>query len=372
MGQVEDEYASLFVQWKRLDRAANAYDRLHDETLTFVEGGGATPDFFDRLNTATGGLFAETIEDLQTLKGLPAEGGEGGQGILMGLTVLAKRQRDAADALLEPLFFASEIDSSGRFARDFGEGRAELLGRTVPGVGGTGGTDKPFTWQVLPGGMVIRHNKATGQSEIILEGSVAGPADTIMQRDNGDLVAISASGAARVLVAGFGFAQIDPERAFALEAQKTDVAFRSLELQSRSQEIQALGQDMANGILLGRLEVDVATFGLIRMNSALDVRREERNVALKFAVTSTSIRTLPDGTRVLRSPLAEATARTLGLPEGALDLPVGTVNPEASAQALLDATQLDSPIPDLEAQAAATAAATAALITAPLQGAPSV
>ncbi len=364
------EYDRLKNDWQQFDSAARLYGHLHTETIRFASGGGKTPDFFQRLTTATGTDFTNIlgeIEELQGVASLAGGEGEGASVILSVLERLQKSQRAQADALLPRLFAASEAETipgmEPRFAREFGEGTALLISREAPDAA------EPFEYKAV-GGVLLRLDK-TGQTPPIIIGdfSVA-PADTVMQRDNGDLVAISSSGRIRVLQEGFGFSQIDPERLFALEAQQTDVAFMGLELTARGQEIQALGQDMANRILLGRMEIEEATFRLNRVNSAFDVRRLERDVALKFAITQTSIRTLPSGERVFRSPLAEATARVLGLPENALDLPVGVVNPEASAQALLDATQLDSPIPDLEAQADATAAATQALLAAPLQGAP--
>ncbi len=369
-------YAILKAEYAAHLDNAQVYRDLAADTRRFIQGTFETEDapaFLVRLRAAVGtDLAAIVAASLDPGGDAPiTPKGEAGGSVLGRLQDLETGEIQLA-ADLEPKLFDASFE--GEFLRDFGPRRtARFTGEFPVQPGST--EPQAFRVTQLDDGTVIRTDQISG--EVTVVGSfpkpVAGPPPQIMQRDNGDLVSIDTlTGRATLLQKGFGFAQIDPERTFALEAQRTDVAFKGLELQARGLQVQALGQDFANRIALGRMEYEEAQLNLNRINSAFEVRRQERDVALKFAIASTSIRTLPDGTRVFRSPLAEATARTLGLPEGSLDLPVGVVNPEASAQALLDATQFDSPIPDLQAQADATAAATQALLAAPLQGAPNV
>ncbi len=367
-------YAVLKAQYDTHILNAQVYRGLASDTRKFIQGtfdNEEAPAFLVRLRAAVGtDLAAIVAASLDPGGDAPVTPkGEAGGSVLGRLQDLEQGEIQLADELEPKLFDAS---FEGEFLQDFGPRRTARFTNEFPTPPGTDA--ERFTFHSLPGGTVVRSDKR-GElpSEVVFQGAQVGPADTIMQRDNGDLVAISPDGSRiKTLIEGFGFAQIDPERTFALEAQRTDIAFRGLELQARGLQVQALGQDFANRIALGRMEYEEAQLNLNRINSAFEVRRQEREVALSFAIASTSILTLPDGTRVFRSPLAEATAQALGLPPGALDLPVGVVNPEASAQALLDATQIDSPIPDLEAQADATAAATEALLGAPLEGAPNV
>ncbi len=376
--EVTSTYSLLKTQYDTHLLNAQVYSKLGADTRRFISGEFTTedaPDFLIRLRAAVGtdltAILAALITEGKNVPGDPdPEGrvkGEAGGSVLGRLQDLQQGEISLADGL-EPRLFDASFE--GEFLQDFGPRRTARFTNEFPTPPGTDA--ERFTFHSLPGGTVVRSDKR-GElpSEVVFQGAQVGPADTIMQRDNGDLVAISPDGSRiRTLIEGFGFSQIDPERTFALEAQRTDIAFRGLELQARGLQVQALGQDFANRIALGRMEFEEAQLNLNRINSAFEVRRQERDVALKFAIASTSVRTLPDGTRVFRSPLAEATAQALGLPPGSLDLPVGVVNPEASAQALLNATQLDSPIPDLEAQAAATATSTQALLDAPLEGEP--
>ncbi len=399
-----ESYTDIKNRYLSLLNAASTMDAIANELLNYYSGnlestfhGLSEPESEARI-AAIGELMQRAMmmtsqvslsgQEIQTLE-TSADSGvagaavelnpQGAQTLHAKLLLGAKRTREAADVVKTELF--QKDFEQMRADPDFSPGEFAALAEADPlfslvnpGVfdGGTGRTGPRFTPTVLANGDVWMFGD---DGSTFVARNIPGAANKNIELDprTGDLVSFNNDGTDfEVLVPNFGFAQIDPQRVFALEAQQTDIAFRGLELTARGQQLAALGQDMATQMMLGRMELEEATFQLNRINSAFDVRRQEREVALKFAIASTSIRTLPDGTRVFRSPLAEATARTLGLPVGALDLPVGTVNPEASAQALLDATQLDSPIPDLEAQAAATATATQALLDAPLEGAPNV
>ena len=130
-----------------------------------------------------------------------------------------------------------------------------------------------------------------------------------------------------------------------LSALGVDAQFQGLELTRRGQMIAAIGQDFANQIELGRLDIQQATLNLDRMDRALTQRRAEREQALQFAVSST--RLLPSGAEVTDLPggaqLAAILSQVTGQEFGAdmFTLPVTRIDPDAAARDVLNAGQTD-------------------------------
>ncbi len=364
-----DRYQLLRAQYDGHTTNASTYTTLIAELHTYLNGEmplDKAPAFLARLQTAVGDEFDKALAQARNLEG---EGGGdvgGVGGALSVLTRLRDAETNSANDLLEPLFFADPQ----RFEAEFGTGATDLQAREAPGGAGAA---EPFSFKFLPNGSIFRTNNATGAIEHLgtfpEAATQGGVAPQIMQDDRGNLVAINPStGQVRTLIEGFGFAQIDPERRFALEALQTDVAFKGLELTARGQEIQAIGQDLASRILLGRATFEEAQLELNRINVAGQVRQQEREVALSFAVKSTSIRTLPSGERVTLLPFGQEIADTVGVDVSNFELPVGSVNPNAAAQAVLEASAFDSPIPGLQQAADEASSSIDTILSEPLEG----
>ena len=343
----------------------------------------AIKDLFLRVNAATNTLNA--VPGRAGARTFDAQLGDGPTGVPVELTpasaqtaydkltTSARVKNSEADALKQQAFnesFERFRDDPDFSPQEFALFASEdpLFNLLNPGVfeGGAAGRVGPrFTPTVFANGDIWMFGD-DGSTKFAGNFPAAVQKSLEIDPRTGDLIAFGPDGVGTVVREGFGFAQIDPERTFALEALQTDIAFKGLELTQRGLEIQALGQDFANQVMLGRMAFEQAQLNLNRVNSAFDVRRQEREVALSFAVKQSSIRVLPDGSRVTRLPFAESIARRLGLPISEFELPVGEVNPEAAAQALLDATSFEDPIPALQGQAADTAGAIDTILGAPL------
>jgi hypothetical protein len=188
----------------------------------------------------------------------------------------------------------------------------------------------------------------------------------IINDRQGNLIAVDPgdpTAAPVVLIEGFGFPEIDPEvlradtlaqfeQTIAVRRQEVANQFVGLELQRRGQMIEALGQDMANQVAIEMLPYEEARINLERMSVALDKRREEREVALAFAVKRTSL-VERDGETLTRLPFAEQLQAALEGVTGAdvdprdFELPTDEVNPNEVARKVLEASTFTSPVPRL-------------------------
>lgn len=163
----------------------------------------------------------------------------------------------------------------------------------------------------------------------------------------------------RTSLGQYAFPEIDPERLFQRDimfrAAELETALGGLELQRRGQLIDAIGTDMSNQIMLGRMVYEEARTRLDTVSTALSERRNERQDILRFGVTQESLRQLGSGETVTRLPFAEQTAALLSMSTGQsfsaedFELGVTYVDPDQAARDVTEAAQFESPIPGLAA-----------------------
>jgi hypothetical protein len=198
---------------------------------------------------------------------------------------------------------------------------------------------------------------------------------------SGDLIAFDPGNPANrhVIAKDFAFPEIDPQIKFATEveqfAETLDLAeqrifadFQGLELERRGQMIEALGQDLARQISIGRMTFEAATLKLQTIDTAFSQRRAEREQALQFAVRKSSLRaggteTLLPGGKQLEALLAQATGQDF---TGFATLPAGKIDPDATAQAVVQAAAFDDPVPGLTGALGATREAINAIVGVPI------
>ena len=161
------------------------------------------------------------------------------------------------------------------------------------------------------------------------------------------------------------------ERRIELQALGVQAQFAGLELTRRGQMVDALGQDFAFQISIGRMSYEEAAVRMETVDRALTQRREEREQLLQFAVRESSLRTV-NGETVTRLPGAEQLAAILSQSTGQtfnvedFDLPVGRIDPQQAGQDVIDAGAFESPIPGLLQGLQSTREAMAALLNAPV------
>jgi hypothetical protein len=161
----------------------------------------------------------------------------------------------------------------------------------------------------------------------------------------------------RVDIGQVGFPEVDPERKFQLDiltrSSEAETALAGIELQRRGQILQALGDDWARQVQLGTVQVQEVQLNLDRINSAFENRRKEREVALKYAVSQSSLFKSASGETMTRLPFANQLAGILSSATGQaftgeeLSLPVGYVNPDQAARETLSGTSYNSAVPGL-------------------------
>lgn len=240
------------------------------------------------------------------------------------------------------------------------------------GFGGGGGRvfqPAPFQFQTLPNGDILAFNPNNGAVEKV--GNYPDAVQKQLEVDrNGNLVSINPfTGESQILQEGFGFPEIDPRVEFEVN---TALGLAGLEVQQRGQWVSALGQDMANRIQLGMMTYQEAQTNVNTVVQALNQRRADTELALRFAVPKSSIFRDPvTGQRMTRLPGAEALANILSEStgqriEGLFELPVGTIDPEASARDVMRAGQFSSPIPGLMRQLESTRQMVSEVLGAPL------
>lgn len=243
---------------------------------------------------------------------------------------------------------------------------ADKFQRVTGGGGGGGGGGAAYmpsySFDVAPNGDVYRMGSdgtfqlvdnfpAFAQRNVqVVTDTRTGEAFAIATDNEGNLVG-------RESLGQYAFPEIDPERVFRRDnlfrAAELEVALGGLELQRRGMMIDAIGNDMAMQIQLGRMTYDEVNLRLNTISEALNQRRAERQDILRFGVTRESLRTLPSGETVTRLPFAEQTAALLGQATGqefsATDFELGVtyVNPEQAATDVQNAGQFTSPIPGL-------------------------
>lgn len=250
------------------------------------------------------------------------------------------------------------------------------LGGSGGGGGGGGWQPAPLQFQVLGNGDVLAFDPNSGSV------SKAGNFPDAVQRQvevdrNGNLVSINPfTGETKVLKEGFGFAQVDPRVQFETETAiglaNLSANLAGIEVSQRGQWVSALGQDMANRIQLGMLTYEEARTNVDTVTSALNQRRADTELALKYAVAPQFIRRDAQGNRFARLPLAEdiaaimsdATGRTIG--NNLFDVSVTDIDPNASAQDVIRAGQFNSPIPGLMQEIENTRAMVTSILNAPL------
>lgn len=235
--------------------------------------------------------------------------------------------------------------------------------------GGGGFKPAPFQFQTLENGDILSFNPNTGEVSKVGNYPDAVRKQLEVDQRTGDLLAINPfTGESSVLKAGFGFPQIDPRVQFQTE---TALGLAGMEVQRRGQWVSALGQDMANRIQIGMMTYEEAETNVNTVVQALNQRRADTELALRFAVPQSSIFTDPrTGQRMSRLPGADALANILADSTGErvddlFTLPVGTIDPNASANDVIRAGQFESPIPGLMAALENTRQMVAATLGAP-------
>jgi hypothetical protein len=139
----------------------------------------------------------------------------------------------------------------------------------------------------------------------------------------------------------------------ALQAAGVAAQFGGLELQRRGQIVDALAQDMAFQIEIGRMSTEEAMANLNRIDTALNQRRAEREVLLQFAVREASVRRDATGQEVTTLPGAAQLAAILGQSTGQQftedfgTLATTRVDPEGVGAQVLEESAFDSQIPAL-------------------------
>ena len=236
------------------------------------------------------------------------------------------------------------------------------------GGGGGGWAPAAFQFQTLPNGDILSFNPNDGSVSKV--GNYPDAVQKQVEVDrNGNLVSINPfTGETSVLKEGFGFAQVDPRVEFQTQ---TALGLANIDIAQRGQWVSALGQDMANRIQIGMLTYEEARTDVNTVVQALNQRRADTELALKYAVPKSSIFVDANGQRMTRLPGAEALSNILADStgqriNGLFDLPVGTIDPNSSANDVVRAGQYTSPIPGLMSDLNSTRDMVSKVLSAPV------
>ena len=156
------------------------------------------------------------------------------------------------------------------------------------------------------------------------------------------------------LSADLAFRIEDAQARLGLAQQQLAIDVQGLQLERAGLQINAIGQDFNRLVQIGQMTHDEAALNLSRIDTALTQRRASREELYRFAVKRSSL-IQRDGETVTQLPFSEQIAMSLsGLSGGPIDpedfeLPVGFVDPEAEAAAVLGASDFQSQVPGLQA-----------------------
>lgn len=252
------------------------------------------------------------------------------------------------------------------------------------GIGGGGGVAALPSYSFMIGkhGEVIRTSSA-GAWEIIGTHPELADKQTTTQVDKttgrGWAITLDADGkeVGRTDLGIVDFPEIDPERKFRLDlltqAANVEQSMAGIEVQQRGQLIKAIGDDYARQVELGNMQYTESRLNLDRISTAVSARRDERAQMLQYAVTQASLRTDPTtGQQVTVLPFAKQLGNILSATTGQqfgesdFTLGVGYINPDQTANDILNGSKFESPISNLAAQLSSARAATTAILGKPL------
>lgn len=238
-----------------------------------------------------------------------------------------------------------------------------------------------YQFQVGPGGEVYRISSAGSFEYMKTIPELAEKSTQVITDDRtGESIALvfdsQGNVVSRTSLGEFSYAKIDPEREFQrdllMNAATIEQSFAGIELQRRGQIVDAISNDFAAQIELGRMTFTDAQLRLDQINSALDQRRAEREVVLKYGVTRASLRTNALGETVTRLRFAEQTASILSQALGQdfrpedFELGVTAVSPDQAGRDVLASSAYTNPVPGLVAGLEATRGAISDIFAEPL------
>lgn len=236
-----------------------------------------------------------------------------------------------------------------------------------------------------PGGALFSANPRTGTVTKVGDFPELREKQVVTDNRTGMVYALDPYSGERIELGQYGYAEVDPKVKFsedirqfnetlAIQKRQVEAQFIQLELSRRGQMVEALSQDMAHQIELGRLTYTEASLNLDRVDRALTQRRAERQDLLQYGVTRASlsqnalgetVTTLP-GAAQLAAILGGATGQMFGSDFGKLG--VGAINPQQAGQDVLNGSAYQSPIPGLVASLGSTREQIGAILGAPLAG----
>lgn len=316
--------------------------------------------------------------DIAALLGLNGGGASGGVGTIQtAITFLDKQIHDKEDELysISPPLAMQGIP--GAFSRnaDAIKKQQELLGGNAKQV-----APLQYTFQIGPKGQIIRTGN-NGEWSIVKTDPELADKKVQIQTDKatgeGWAITLDADGNVtnRKSLGIIDYPAVDPTKEYQFkvmtQAASAEQAMAGINLQQRGQVLAAIASDFEHQVSIGQMTYTEANTNLARIDSAFTQRRLDREQALKYAVTALSIHRDAQGNEVTRLPFAEqlsgilSSATGRGFTPDQFDLSVTHVNPEATGQAVLDASAYTSPIPGLVAGAQAARAATNAVVGAP-------
>lgn len=280
------------------------------------------------------------------------------------------------------LWSIDPVASSQLFPQSTDSTRIKLA-REVFGVGGVGGSAAAPTYsiQIGPHGEILRMGSNGSFEQIgsrpdlaakqvhIQTNAMTGEAWALTMDSDGNVTSRSSLGKV-------AYPEIDPEKKFRWDvlsaAAQTEQAMAGIEIQRRGQVVTALGQDYANQTMLGTMEINEAQLNLQRIDAAFNQQRADREQMLKYAVTESSLRQLPNGQTVTQLPfsdqlsaiLSAATGRTFSPSD--FQLGVTAVNPDQTARDVIASSSYTDPIPGLTAGLQSTRQAIDKVLAAPV------
>lgn len=367
-------------EWNDLTKAAADFEgriRSDNELLRQIT---ALSESHDTLPASTRGIYEANLTRAARARGITTEGMKYSDELLQ--TLLQQQLITAVQfntTQLKTTYDRLFVGFPGVAVRAFpSEANKDRL--TLSGIDIGGGTKRQVVqvltasngkvFTVMNSGEVVDHG--------VFPELAKGNYQAQVRRD-GALVAFDPSDPSKprvVIDRDFGFAEIDPqikrtdmigqfEANLAISKQQVAIQFAGVELQRRGLLVNAQSDFMAREIELGRLTYEEARTNLDRINIAFDQRRKDLVIQLQHAVSRTSLRTNAAGETVTALPLGAELAGILGVAPSNFELPVTAVNPDATGQAVLDASAFQSPQAGLRAQLDAARAAVAGIIGAP-------
>lgn len=374
----ESTYKRVLEDLTRHEKMVAGYQSIYDQAYQLLNTGSG-------LDAATRERFRGAVTSMAEALGLVDPGSKAPvpiPAVMQALNAQIKFEQEQIDSSADQLFTINPNLAATQKPGLANKKRLEAAGVDLSAP------SKNQVAQVLQGpdgSISVVMNDGTVTDKGKFPQFAKGTAYTFQTDRSGALVAINPNDPKdRVVVdKNFGFAEIDPAvlRTDSIDQHKDNIgiaqqqvaaSFAGVEVQRRGIMVSALGQDMANQVAIGRMTYDEAQLNLDRIDKAFTQRRLERDQMLQYAVSRTSLRVNSAGEQVTALPGGAQLAAILSQSTGQhfdpsiADLPTMTIDPQRTAQQLIDASRYDSPIPGLRSSLDATRQAVGAIVGAPL------